>query len=199
MTAWAQQRGSVPIVRVLRTSSFVAHDPSTEALKRELREVGYVEGQSIKLVRRFAEGQLDWLPQLAQDLVQLRVDIILAPNHAAVRAAKQATTTIPIVMVLYDSDPIASGLIQSLNHPGGNVTGIFSLQPELSGKRLELLKETLPGLSRVAVFHDANNPGSIDELEAPARSACSYSRSGCIRRTSSRRRSGPPGAKPVRP
>jgi putative ABC transport system substrate-binding protein len=108
---WAQQPGSVPIVGVLRTSSFVANDPSTEALKRALRELGYVEGQNIKLVRRFAEGQLDRLPQLAQDLVQLKVDVILAPNHAAVRAAKQATTTIPIVMVLYDYDPVASGLI----------------------------------------------------------------------------------------
>jgi ABC-type uncharacterized transport system substrate-binding protein len=166
---WAQQPGSVPIVGVLRTSSFVANDPSTEALKRALRELGYVEGQNIKLVRRFAEGQLDRLPQLAQDLVQLKVDVILAPNHAAVRAAKQATTTIPIVMVLYDYDPVASRLIQSLSRPGGNVTGIFSLQPELGGKRLELLKETLPGLSRVAVFYDANSKRSLDELEAPAR------------------------------
>jgi putative ABC transport system substrate-binding protein len=166
---WAQQPGSVPIVGVLRTYSFVANDPSTEALKRALRELGYVEGQNIKLVRRFAEGQLDRLPQLAQDLVQLKVDVILAPNHAAVRAAKQATTTIPIVMVIYDYDPVASGLIQSLSRPGGNVTGIFSLQPELGGKRLELLKETLPGLSRVAVFYDANSKRSLDELEAPAR------------------------------
>jgi putative ABC transport system substrate-binding protein len=168
-TAWAQQPGSVPVVGVLRTSSFVANDPPTEALKQALREFGYVEGQNIKLVRRFAEGQLDRLPQLAQDLVQLKVDVILAPNHAAVRAAKQATTTIPIVMVLYDYDPVASGLIQSLSRPGGNVTGIFSLQPELGGKRLELLKETLPGLSRVAVFHDANSRGSIEGLEAAAR------------------------------
>jgi hypothetical protein len=135
-TAWAQRRESVPILGVLRTSSFVANDPSTEALKRALREHGYVEGQSVKIVRRFAEGQLDRLPQLAQDLVELQVDVILAPNHAAVRAAKQATTTIPIVMVLYDYDPVASGLIQSLSRPGGNVTGIFSLQPELGGKRL---------------------------------------------------------------
>lgn len=154
---------------MLRTSSFVANDPSGEALKRALREFGYVEGQNISLVRRFAEGQLDRLPQLAQDLAQLKVDVILAPHHAAVRAAKEATTTIPIVMVLYDYDPVASGLIQSLGHPGGNVTGIFSLQPELSGKRLELLKETLPGLSRVAVFHDANGRASIEGLETAAR------------------------------
>jgi len=106
-TAWAQQRATVPVVGVLRTSSFVANDPSTEALKRALSEFGYVEGQNIKLVRRFAEGQLDRLPQLAQDLVQLKVDVIPAPNHAAVRAAKQATTTIPVVMVLYDYDPVA--------------------------------------------------------------------------------------------
>jgi putative ABC transport system substrate-binding protein len=169
-TAGAQQRGSVPILGVLRTSSFVANDPSTEALKRALREIGYVEGQNINLVGRFAEGQLDRLPQLAQDLVQLKVDVILAPNHAAVRAAKQATATIPIVMVLYDYDPVASGLIQSLSRPGGNVTGIFSLQPELGGKRLELLKETLPGLSRVAVFYDANSKRSLEQLEAAARS-----------------------------
>jgi putative ABC transport system substrate-binding protein len=168
-TVWAQQRASVPMLGVLRTSSFVANDPSTESLKRALREVGYVEGQNIKLVRRFAEGQLDRLPQLAQDLVQLKVDVILAPNHAAARAAKQATATIPIVMVAYDHDPVASGLIQSLRRPGGNVTGIFSLQPELIGKRLELLKETLPGLSRVAVLYDANSKRSLEELEAAAR------------------------------
>ena len=168
-TAWAEQRESVPVLGVLRTSSFVANDPATDALKRALRELGYVEGENIKLVRRFAEGQLDRLPQLAQDLVELKVDVILAPNHAAVRAAKQATATIPIVMVLYDYDPVASGLIQSLSRPGGNVTGIFSLQPELGGKRLELLKETLPGLSRVAVLHDTNSRGSIEGLEAAAR------------------------------
>ena len=168
-TAWAEQRESVSVLGVLRTSSFVANDPATDALKRALRELGYVEGQNIKLVRRFAEGQLDRLPQLARDLVELKVDVILAPNHAAVRAAKQATATIPIVMVLYDYDPVASGLIQSLSRPGGNVTGIFSLQPELGGKRLELLKETLPGLSRVAVLHDANSRGSIEALEAAAR------------------------------
>lgn len=105
-TSGAQQPGSVPIAGVLRTSSFVENDPSTEVLKRALRELGYIEGQNIKLVPRLAEGQLDRLPQLAQDLVQLKVDVILAPNHAAVRAAKQATTTIPIVMVLYDYDPV---------------------------------------------------------------------------------------------
>ena len=168
-TAWAERRESVPILGVLRTSSFVANDPSTEALKRALRELGYVEGQNIKLVRRFAEGQLNRLPQLAQDLVELKVDVILAPNHAAVRAAKQATATIPIVMVLYDYDPVASGLIQSLSRPGANVTGIFSLQPELGGKRLELLKETLPGLARVAILHDPKSRTSIEGLEAAAR------------------------------
>ena len=164
---WAQQPGAVSLVGVLRTSSFVANDPSMEALERALRAFGYIEGQNIKLEQRFAQRQSDRLPQLAQELVQLKVDVILAPNHAAARAAKQATTTIPIVMVAYDHDPVASGLIQSLSRPGGNVAGIFSLQLELIGKRLELLKETLRGLSRVAVLHDSNS--RLQELEAAAR------------------------------
>lgn len=164
----AQHPESIPILGVLRTSSFVANDPSTEVLKAALRELGYVEGQNIKIVRRFAEGQPERFPQLAQDLVQLKASVILAPNHAAVRAAQRATTTIPIVMVLYDFDPVASGLIQSLGRPGGNVTGIFSLQPELGGKRLELLKEALPNLVRVAVIFDANSQPSLERLQAAA-------------------------------
>ena len=199
--AWAQRRESIPILGVLRTSSFVANDPSTEALKRALREHGYVEGQNIKIVRRFAEGQLDRLPQLAQDLVELEVDVDSRTNHAAVRAAKQATTTIPIVMVLYDYDPVASGLIQSLSRPGGNVTGIFSLQPELGGKRLELLKETLPGLSprRGLARYKQPRRRSRDWRPPPARSACSSSPSKCSLQTSSRARSHPLEARAALP
>lgn len=168
--AGAQQSSNVPVVGVLRISSPVRNDLSMEALRNALRELGYSEGKSIKIEQRFAQGQADRLPELADEIVRLHVDVIIATNEASVRAAQHATSTIPIVMVAYDHDPVASGMVQSLSHPGGNITGIFSRQIELAGKRLELLKETLPGVLRVAVFHDSSNRRPIDDLEAAARS-----------------------------
>lgn len=166
----AQQPDRIPVVGALRPGSFDRNDPSWEALRGALGERGYVEGRNIRIEQRFAQNQLDRLPQLAEELVRHKVDVIIATNEASVRAMKQATESIPIVMVAYDHDPVASGLIQSLSQPGGNITGIFSRQIELVGKRLELLKETLPGISRVAVFHESSNRRSIDDLEAAARS-----------------------------
>lgn len=113
---------------------------------------------------------MDRLPDLAEELVRLKVDAIVAGTEPSIRAAIQATNTIPIVMVAYDHDPVASGLVQSLSRPGGNVTGIFTRQSELLGKRLELLKETLPGLSRIAVFWDSFGARELDQLELSARS-----------------------------
>lgn len=123
-----------------------------EDFRRGLRELGYVEGKNIVLEIRFAEGKLDRLPALADELVRLNVDVLVAVNSPSVRAAKQATQSIPIVMPL-SSDPVGDGLVASLARPGGNITGLSVMSPELGAKRLQLLKETFPQLSRpVAVL-----------------------------------------------
>jgi len=123
----------------------------TEAFRQGLRELGYVEGKNISIEYRFAEGKLDRLPALAAELVRLKVDLIVTSGPPVTRAAKEVTNTIPIVMA-NEADPVGSGFIFSLARPGGNVTGLSALYPELSGKRLELLTETVPKLSSVAVL-----------------------------------------------
>jgi putative ABC transport system substrate-binding protein len=139
------------------------------ALKQRLQELGYVEGQNLRLEFRTSEEHLERLPDLAAELVRLPVDVLVASGpEAALRAAKDATTTIPIVMVAIDYDPIALGYIAGLPHPGGNITGVFHQQPELAGKRLELLKEAVPQLRRVAVFWDVP---SADQWRATANAA----------------------------
>jgi putative ABC transport system substrate-binding protein len=132
--------------------------------------MGYVEGKTIAFERRFAKGKLDRLPVLAAELVRLNVDVILTTGGISTRAAKEATSSIPIVMV-QDNDPVANGFVTSLAHPGGNITGLATLAPELAGKRLELLKEIVPKLARVAVFGTSVNPGNaqaIKEIELAA-------------------------------
>src|SRR5262245_27476769 len=129
-----------------------------DGLLQGLREHGYVEGQNIVIEYRFSEGRNDRLPELAAELVNLKVDLIVASGSPASFAAKRATSTIPIVMGSLAADPIETGLIASLARPGGNVTGMTEMAAHLSGKRLELLKETIPGLSRVAVFWNPPNP-----------------------------------------
>jgi ABC-type uncharacterized transport system substrate-binding protein len=132
---------------------------------------GYVEGQTITLEVRWGEEQRERYPALAADLVQLPVDVIVAAGGAAARAARHATRTIPIVMVA-GVDPVAQGLVASLAHPGGNLTGLTIMTRELSGKRLELLQEAMPGLSRVALLVDAGSPNRqvlLDEHEDAAR------------------------------
>jgi putative ABC transport system substrate-binding protein len=124
-----------------------------------LQDLGYIEGNNILGEYRFIEGQQDRVPALVADLVQLKADVIVATTLAAIRAAKQATKTIPIVMVT-TVDPVATGLIDSLAHPGGNVTGLTRLTREVSGKRLELLKEIVPSLSRVGILRDVEGSGS---------------------------------------
>jgi len=163
--ASAQETGDVPVIGVLRTISATQHDPAMDEIRAELRAKGYTQGVNIRMEQRFANRRVDRLPQLADELVRMNVKAIIAVSEASLRAAMQATRTIPIVVIAYDHDPVASGLIDNMTRPGGNVTGIFSRQVELGGKRLELLKETVPGLSRVAVLHD---PGSreMDELKA---------------------------------
>lgn len=146
-----QQR--VPVVGMLITHPPVS-DPVVEALRTGLRQLGYEDGKNIKLEVRTALGQLDRVPALAQELVQLKVDVIVVANDPALRAVLQATSTIPIVMAGYTDDPTAMGWIESYRRPGRNVTGAFTVNAALIAKRLELISEMLPDVSRVAAFWD---------------------------------------------
>ena len=139
---------------------------NTETIRLALRELGYIEGQNIAFEYRYAEGKRDRSPGLAGELVRLKVDIIVVAGGAPlVRATKNATKTIPIVMVGAGSDPVKAGLIESLARPGGNVTGLTNLARDLGGKRLELLKEVVPKLARVAVLYDVTNPANVIEVK----------------------------------
>ena len=149
--AAAQQPTKVPRIGYLGSTSLSAIPERIEAFRQGLRELGYVEGKNIVIEYRWAEEKLDRLPALAAELVRLKVDVIVARGSGDIRAAKEATTTIPIVMI-NGGDAVGSGFVASLARPGGNVTGFSTFRPELSGKRLELLKEIVPRLSRVAVF-----------------------------------------------
>jgi putative tryptophan/tyrosine transport system substrate-binding protein len=137
----------------------------TATLRTDLRDLGYVEGKNIAIESRFAENKPDRLSVLADELVRLKVDIIIAGGTNDARAAKNATKTIPIVTVGIGIDPVEVGLVESLARPGGNVTGVTSLTTELGGKRLELLKEAVPKLARVAFLYDPAAPGSSRELK----------------------------------
>jgi putative ABC transport system substrate-binding protein len=165
----AQQPSNVPVVGALMLNEG-PHEPVVEEMRKGLRALGYVEGRNITIEYRLAQGQVDRLPRLAEELVGLKVDVIFVGTESSARAAKQATNVIPIVLVAHDYDPVAAGLIASLNRPGGNVTGVFSRQSHLVAKRLELLKEALPGVSRVAVFWDSFGQRQLDELTPAARS-----------------------------
>ena len=175
----AQQSGKVPAVGVLMLAAG-PHDTVVEAFRHGLRELGYVEGRNIRIEHRSALGNIDLLPQLAEELVGLRVDVIFVGAVAPARAAREASNTVPIVVAIHDYDPVAAGLIDSFSRPGGNLTGVFGRQSELAGKRIELLRELLPRVSRVAVLWDASSgegsPGEVsrmlhEELEPAARFA----------------------------
>jgi putative tryptophan/tyrosine transport system substrate-binding protein len=157
----AQQVTKVPQVgRLLSVGSPTAGpDPSFEAFRQGLRELGYVEGQNVVIEDRYAEGSQERLRDLAAELVRLQVDVIVAEGAAAIRAAQHATRTIPIVMAA-TADPVGQGFVASLAHPGGNITGLSFLSAELPGKRLELLKETVPQSTRIAVLINAAHPYS---------------------------------------
>ena len=158
----AQQTTKIPRIGFLYASS-PSPDVRTRFLQG-LRKFGYIEGQNITIEFRSAKGQFERLPVLAAELVRLNVDVIVTGGSTATRAAKEATSTIPIVMT-QDNDPVASGFVASLARPGGNITGLSTLRPEISGKRLELLKEVVPGLSRVAVLGASDNPGNAQALK----------------------------------
>ena len=162
--AEAQQPKKVPRIGYLSGSSPSARSARIEAFGQGLRELGYVEGKNIAIEYRYAEGKLDRLPELAAELVRLKVDVIVTGGPIVTRAAKEATNTIPIVMT-QDADPVGSGLVASLARPGGNITGFSTLSPEIGGKRLELLKEIVPKLSRVAVLGTSARPGTGKELK----------------------------------
>ena len=164
--AEAQQPKKVPRIGYLSSTDPASESTRSEAIRLALRELGYIEGQNIAIEYRYAEGKLDRLPELAAELVRLKVDIIVvAGGTGLIRAAKNATKTIPIVMTGGGSDPVEAGLVESLARPGGNVTGITNLSRELGGKRLELLKEAVPKLARVAVLYDPASPGSVLEVK----------------------------------
>jgi putative tryptophan/tyrosine transport system substrate-binding protein len=149
----------IPQVGYLAPASLSALAARAEAFRQGLRELGYVEGKNIVVEWRSAEGKLDRLPGLAAELVRLKVNVIVTTGPTATRPAKEATSTIPIVMAL-DIDPVGTGFVASLARPGGNITGLSSLAPEISGKQLELLKEIVPRLSRVAGLWASSNPGT---------------------------------------
>jgi putative tryptophan/tyrosine transport system substrate-binding protein len=164
VVAEAQQPKKVPRIGVLFPGSPATFGPRTEAFLQGLRELGYVEGKTITIEWRWAEDKVERFPELAAELVRLNVDVIVANGTPAVKAAKNATKSIPILMAVV-GDPVGTGLVASLAQPGGNLTGLSILAPELSGKRLELLKEIVSGLSRVAAFLNPTNPVYRTELQ----------------------------------
>jgi putative tryptophan/tyrosine transport system substrate-binding protein len=163
--AEAQQAERLPRVAFLAASIPSLISDRTAAFRQGLRELGYVEGKNIAVEYRWADGQLDRLPELANELVRQKFDIIVSAGPAVTRPTRQATATIPIVMA-FDHDPVGAGFVASLARPGGNVTGLAVLAPEISAKQLELLKEAVPGLVRVAVLGASSEPGYAEVLKA---------------------------------
>ena len=175
--AEAQQAKKIPRIGFLSPTPPAAISARMEAFRQGLREFGYVERQNIAIEYRWGEGRSDRLPEFAADLVRIKVDVIVTAGPQATRAAKEATATIPIVMA-FDNDPVGNGFVASLARPGGNITGLSTLYPEISGKQLELLKEIVPRLSRVAVLGTSTQPGNAQSLEKrnspQRRSGCSF-------------------------
>jgi putative tryptophan/tyrosine transport system substrate-binding protein len=162
--AGAQQPGKLPRIGLLLTIESSPPSPNVEAFRQGLRALGYVEGKNILLEYRYAEGKLDRLPDLAEGLVRLPVDVIVTALSPGIHAAKRATDTIPIVFAV-SGNPLATGYVASLAHPGGNVTGLSAMDYELSGKRLELLTEALRKVSRVAVLWNPGNGAMVLKMK----------------------------------
>jgi len=161
--AEAQQTKKVPLIGYLLVQSRSTASNRIEPFREGLRELGYVEGKNIVIEWRFAEEKIDRISALAAELSRLKVDIIVTTGRIPTRAAKEASSTIPIVMT-QDSDPVANGFVASLARPGGNITGLSTLAPELTGKRVDLLKEVIPTISRLAVFGTSTTPGNAQLL-----------------------------------
>ena len=171
--AEAQQAGKVYRIGYLSTPTRESVEHGVEAFLRALRDLGWIEGQNLIIEYRWAEGKVERLPDLAADLVRRKVDLIVAPAGSAALAAKNATSSIPIVMI-FPSDPVEMGLVASLRRPGGNITGTtLTPGPEIFGKQLQILKETIPGASRVAILSNPADPSfalQMREVEVAARS-----------------------------
>ena len=168
LASFAQQPKELPRIGFLISQT---PDLFFERFQQQMRELGYVGGGNVIFEKRNADGQLDRIPALVHELVQRKVSVLVVPNNVAISAAKKVTTTIPIVM-MSSIDPVAAGYVDSLAHPGGNITGIANLQRELSAKRIELIREMLPKLSRLAILWDAGGPGpkiAVENYEAAAR------------------------------
>ena len=170
VTASAQTTGTLHRIGVLGVTSPKAHGRFVDAFREGLAERGYGEGKNFMIEYRWAEGDYSRLPELAAELVRLPVDLILTHGTPGGRAAKAATTTVPIVIAV-TGDAVATGLVQSLAHPGGNLTGVTFFFAEVNAKRLELVKEAFPSIKRVAVLMNGRNPGNMLTFEAMARMA----------------------------
>jgi putative tryptophan/tyrosine transport system substrate-binding protein len=172
LTADSQQAAKVPRIGILHPGTPAATSHLFEAFRQGLREHGYVDGQSIVLERRFGENRTERISEVGAELVRLKVDVIVTATDVGIAAVKQRTQTIPIVMA-NSTDPVETEFVASLAHPAGNITGLSMTAPELSGKRLELLKEVVPGLSRVAIIWNPDVRGAVleyKETESAARS-----------------------------
>jgi putative ABC transport system substrate-binding protein len=160
----AQQLGKIPRIGYLAIASASTNRARMESFEQGLRELSYVKGKNIAIEYRFLEGKPKLINDLAAELVRLKPDIVVTGGPTTTRAVKQTTTTIPIVMG-FDNDPVGNGFVASLARPGGNITGSSSLAPDISGKQLELLKETIPRLSRIAIIGNSTNPGNAQALK----------------------------------
>ena len=172
LVAQAQpQSGKANRIALLAGTGPALMQHRVQALRAGLRDLGYLEGKDIVIEYRWAEGKYDRLPGLAAELVRLKVDVIVAGGTTSTQAAMQATTTIPIVMV-GTGDPLGTGLVASLAKPGGNVTGVTQLGAEVAGKRMQILKETVPNIARVAFLRNRANPSHVpyfNDIQAAAR------------------------------
>ena len=163
VSAEAQQPAKVPRIGFQTDAPASTVTARIEAFRQGLRELGYIEGKNILIEWRSAEGKPERRSELAAELVRLKVEVIVSAGPSVTRAVKEATSTIPIVMA-QDTDPVGSGFVASLARPGGNITGLAALAPEMSGKQLELLKQIVPKVSRVAVIGNSNVPGDAQAL-----------------------------------
>jgi len=171
--AEAQQTTKIPRIGYLSALSPSSVPARTEAFRRGLSELGHFEGKTFVIEYRYSEGNLDRLTELAVELVRFKVDVIVTTGPTSTRAAKESTNSIPIVMT-NEADPVASGFVASLARPGGNITGLSNLAPEIGGKRLELLKEVIPKMSRVAVVGTASQAGNAQSLKELERAAAAF-------------------------
>src|SRR5690242_13461081 len=170
LLSFAQQPGKIPRIGYLAPTSSVVASSQSEAFREALRELGYTDGKNVVIEWRYADGRSERLPELAIELVRLKVDVIVTQSAPAIRAVQQATKVIPIIMANV-GDPIAQGFVATLAHPGGNITGFTNLSPDLGTKRLEILKEVSPKIFRVAIFQNALQHGpATKEMEIAAKS-----------------------------